>query len=98
MGMGKLNVSGAEILQELQHYKILIEVENWHVNLSGGFDGAREYYEQFLHGNSDAEISLILELSKDDADLRYAIEERAAIREADGLPCDLYSAVKVCQR
>ena len=98
MGMGKFNVSGAEILQELQHYKISCEVKNWHVRLSGGFDGAREYYEQFLHGNTDAEISLILELSKKDVDLRYAIEERAAIREADGLPSDLYSAVKVCQR
>ncbi|MBQ7593233.1 MAG: hypothetical protein IJU48_02630 [Synergistaceae bacterium] len=93
-----MKISGQELLSELQRYKISYEVEDWHVRLSGGFDGAREYYEQFLHGNTDAEISLILELSKKDAELRYAIEERAAIRGSDGLPCDLYSAVKVCQR
>ena len=96
--MARFNVSGSEILKELMQWGISSEVEDWHVKLSGGQVEVREYYEQFLHGNVDAEAFLILELSKTDEELRYAIEERAAIRETEGLAADLLSAIKVCQR
>ena len=95
--MGTL-INARDLLQEFHHWGITCEVENWRVKLTGGDWRACEHYQRLLLGNSDVELNLILELSKHDEDLRYAIEERAAIREADGLAGDFVSAIKASQR
>ena len=50
------------------------------------------HYEAILEDNPELEAQLILIASNNDSDLRYKLEERAAIRQADGLPGDLLSA------
>lgn len=78
------------------------ELERWHIKasvfwgklkLTGGDDRAREYFTNMFRSRSKMEAHIILELSKNDPDLAYAIEERAAMRQADGLPSDLFSAI-----
>lgn len=78
------------------------ELERWHIKalvfwgrlkLTGGDDRAREYFRDMFRSRSKMEAHIILELSKNDPDLSYAIDERAAMRQVDGLPSDLFSAI-----
>ena len=82
-----------ELIEELNRYQIRIEEKYPRVLLSGGDKHARKYYSEFIEASPELECELILELAKKDDDLMFEIEERAAIREADGLPGDLRSAV-----
>lgn len=82
-----------ELIEELNRYQIRIVEKYPRVVLSGGDKGARKHYSELIEDNPEVEADLILELSKHAPDLRFEIEERAAIREADGLPGDLRSAV-----
>lgn len=84
-----------ELIRELDNYAISWEVEEYHVILSGGNTGAREYYEGLIAGDTDVEAKLILEYAKKDSDLRYDIEERASIIWSDGHPYDVLKAVKI---
>ena len=68
-------------------------VENGRVLLTGGDKTARKHYRSLLQAKPGIEAYLILELAKTNPDLMFEIEERAAIREADNLPGDLFSAI-----
>lgn len=84
----------SEFMKELNRWQITPTVENYRVVLSGGDKRARKHYSDMLENNLDFEIKLILELSENDFDLRYDIEERAAIGGYD----DLEIAVKQLMR
>ena len=64
---------------ELKKYFIRATVEKYHVKLAGGERQAREHYEALISSDEGIEAMLILELSKDDEELRYDIQERASI-------------------
>ena len=83
-----------EILKDLALWQIKYEVEDWRVRLSGGDDKARYHYDGILREDKDLQAMLILYAANKDSNLHELIEERAAIRWADGLPGDLLSAVK----
>ena len=83
-----------EILKDLARWHIKYEVEDWRVKLSGGDDKARYHYEEVLSEDKDLQAMLILYAANQDTNLHELIEERAAIRWADGLPGDFLSAVK----
>ncbi len=82
-----------EFIAELERWQIIPEVFWGRVTLTGGDKRAREHYAKMLHNHPKMEAHLILELSKNDPDLAYAIEERVAIRQASGLPSDTFSAI-----
>ena len=82
-----------ELIEELTRYQIRIAEKYPRVALSGGDKHARKYYSELIESSPELEADLILELAKHDEDLMFEIEERAAIRCADGLPDDLLSAV-----
>ena len=75
-----------------------LTVEDWQIKLTGGISDARKHYETVLSENRELESKLILLASNEDAVLREQIEERAAIRYADGLSGDLLSAVESYMR
>ena len=77
---------------ELKRWYIRYKVSDMRIFLYGGDNKARRHYEAILEDNPELEAQLILIASNNDADLRYKLEERAAIRQADGLPGDLLSA------
>ena len=91
-------ISAKEYQEELKRWGIQYEVEDYRVILYGGDNRARRHYEGILREDSELEALLILLASNKDDALRCLIEERAAIRYADGLPGDLLSAVKVCMQ
>ena len=64
------------------------------IKLYGGNEKARQHYEEVLKENPELETRMILVASNEEATLRELIEERAAIRYAEGLPGDKYSAVE----
>ena len=64
---------------ELKKYFIRAKVENYHVKLTGGDRNAREHYDALISSDEGIEAQLILELSKEDEELRYDIQERASI-------------------
>lgn len=80
-------------LRELKDWKITPEYNFGRIQLSGGDNTAREHYQKVLEENPELEIELIFDLARSNKDVLFAIEERAAIREADGLPGDIKSAV-----
>lgn len=82
-----------QILSEFQRWQLNVSIEDGRVVLNGGDKRAREHYRNFMDEHKTVEAYIILELAKNDPDLMFEIEERAAIREADGLPGDLFSAV-----
>ena len=61
--------------------------------LLGDDENVRGHFQEIVNGFPELEAEMILEEAKVDVDLMYEIEERAAIRWADGLPGDLFSAV-----
>lgn len=84
--------------------KFLNELKRWHVSfyydddtkriyLSGGNTKAREHFTKIIKKYPLVEALLILKLAENDPDLFYSIEERAGIREADGLDGSLFSAI-----
>ena len=81
-------------MKELKRWEIIPSVEHNRIVLKDGNKRARYHYTMILQENPDFEVKLILELAEQNSELREAIEERAAIREADGLPGDFYSAVR----
>ena len=83
-----------EILKDLARWQIRYEVEDWRVKLSGGDNKARYHYEGILSEDKDLQAMLILYAANHDTNLHELIEERAAIRWADGLPGYFLSAVK----
>lgn len=83
-----------EMLKELARWQIKYEVQDWRIRLIGGDNKARWHYEQMISEDKDIQSQLILYAANNDSNLRDLIEERAAIRWADGLPGDLLSAVK----
>ena len=83
-----------EYLKELDRWQIRYEVKEWSIMLTGGDNKARWHYEQMLSADKDIQSQIILYAANKDTNLRDLIEERAAIRLADGLPGDLLSAVK----
>ena len=87
-------IKAKEYQEELNRWGIRYEVSDWRIKLNGGNNGAREHYESVLRDNPELEALLILLASNEDALLREQIEERAAIRQADNLSGDLFSAVK----
>lgn len=88
-----------ELVRELKRYAIKYEFDNWHVRLFGGNDAARYHYENLIASDEDIEAMLILELSKTDEELRYAIEERASIMwDCGKCPYDILYATKTEMR
>lgn len=84
----------SKLSDELKRWHIKTYLHNNRLILSEGDNTARNHYKTLLSKNPEVEIKLILELIKSDCEMRQFVEERAAIREADGLPGDLESAVR----
>ena len=82
------------LLKELQNWQIKPTYNFGRITLIGGDKTARAHYQRILDENDELQIQLILDLVKCDRDVRDCVEERAAIRWADGLPGDLESAVR----
>ena len=82
------------LLKELRDWQIKPVYDFGRITLTGGDKTAREHYQRILDENDEIQIQLILDLAKCDQDVRDCVEERAAIRWADGLPGDFESAVR----
>ena len=82
------------LLKELRDWQIKPVYDFGRITLTGGDKTARAHYQRILDENDGLQIQLILDLVKCDRDVRDCVEERAAIRWADGLPGDLESAVR----
>ena len=82
-----------EFLKELEFWEIKYSVSDWKIFLEGGDKNARLHYEMILEENKEIQAELILYAANKDDMLRDLIEERAAIRWADGLSGDMLSAV-----
>ena len=80
------------LLRELNDWQVKPVYEYGRITLKDGDKTAREHYQNILAKNQDLEIQLIFDLARHDKEVLFAIEERAAIRKADGLPGDLESA------
>ena len=78
--------------EELKRWNIRYEIVDMRIHLYGGDNKARWHYEEVLKANPELEARLIVIASNRDSELRYELEERAAIRYADGLSGDLISA------
>ncbi|MBR2209759.1 MAG: hypothetical protein IJ859_13215 [Synergistaceae bacterium] len=76
------------LLKELEHWNITPEYSFGRIVLTGGDKTARFHYKNILEENPDLELQLILDVPE----FRECLEERAAIREAEGLLGDLRSA------
>lgn len=81
------------LLRELNDWQVKPVYEYGRITLKDGDKTAREHYQNLLAEDPDIEFQLIMDLARHDKDVLFAIEERAAIRSADGLPGDLESAV-----
>ena len=82
------------LIKELEKHRITPVYDCGRITLAGGDSEACEYYSHMLLDNPKLEIDLILELAKIEEYIYCCIDERAAIRAAEGLPCDLESAVR----
>ena len=85
-------ISVKDFQNELKRWCIHYEESGKRINLFGGDNKARRHYENVLRANPELEAQLVLIASNKDSDLRYELEERAAIRYAEGLSGDLLSA------
>ena len=86
-------MNNKEFIAELERWQIHVSVFWGRLILRYGNEEVRKYYSDMFHSRPRMEADLILHLSKANSELAYAIEERAAIRQADGLSEDLFSAV-----
>ena len=75
-----------EFIAELKRWQIEVSVFWGHIYLRGGDIRARKQYGSMLATHKHMAADLIIRLAKDE------VEERAAIRGADGLPDDMRSA------
>lgn len=82
-----------ELIAVFARWQVNVSVHWGHIYLKGGDIRARDHYGSMLAARKHMAADFILKLAETDKDLAYAIEERAAIREADGLPGDIRSAV-----
>ncbi len=89
----KINIKKFQAEMEKYLLKPYID-ENKRLNFYEGDKDAIEYYRKALEADPEFEAALVLALVEVDDNIREVIEERAAIRWADGLPGDLESAVK----
>ena len=64
---------------------------DWHLEIIGGGPSALSA-KSILHSSPELCAQLIVKMSENDWLIKDLLEERAAIRAADGLPGDLYSA------
>ena len=85
-------ISVKDYQNELKRWCIHYEESDKRINLFGGDNKARRHYEEVLKDNPELEAQLVLIASNKDSDLRFELEERAAIRYAEGLSGDLLSA------
>lgn len=86
-------VSGADFLSRCAQLNVCVEVDMWgRINLSGTSASA-ESARIILAQWPQLEAATLLELMGKNEVLRELIEERIAIREADGLPGDYESAI-----
>ena len=83
----------SSLLNELKNWQIKPIYEYGRITLEDGDKTAREHYQKILDENPELQIDFILDLARHDKNVLELIEERAAIRKADGLPDDLDSAV-----
>lgn len=77
-------------------YKVSDQFNGWRVFLYGGDDEIRKKFQANLWNEKGAELQalLVLERAKENPDLMYEIEERAAIREFDaGIKCTLLEVI-----
>ncbi len=82
-----------KFLAELRRWEIVITYSNGRIYLSGNYEEPVEHYQKFLKAYPGYEASVILKLAEQNSDIMDSLEERVAMREADGLPSDLNSAV-----
>ena len=76
----------SEFLDALREYQIEPEADTpLRIILKGGDKSARKHYQKILRENPEWELKLILELAKNNSNLRYILEERAAISELNSL-------------
>ena len=85
-------ISVKDYQNELKRWCKHYEESDKRINLFGGDNKARRHYEEVLKDNPELEAQLVLIASNKDSDLRFELEERAAIRYAEGLSGDLLSA------
>ena len=81
------------MIKKLNAWQIKPIYEYGRIRLEGGDKTAREHYQRVLDENPELQIAFILDLAKHDKYVLELIEERVAIRAADGLPDDIDSAV-----
>ena len=81
------------LLDELKKYKIAPEYNFGRIELSGGDNTARGHYSKVIKENPKLEAELILDLARHDKNVLELLEERVAIRQADGLSGGLEAAV-----
>ena len=86
--------SGEKFLKEMKRWGISLNYSYGRIILSNGNVNALEHYKKFISLYPECEVEIIFELSKINRDVMDIIEERAAIREADGLAGDLESAIR----
>ena len=82
-----------EFIAVLSRWQIDVSVFWGHIYLRDGDIRAREHYGNMLANHRLMAADFILKLAETDKELSEEIEERAAIREAEGLPSDRRSAV-----
>ncbi len=77
-------------------YKVSDQFNGWRIFLFGGNDEIRRKFQRNLQSKEGLKIQalLVLERAKENPDLMYEIEERAAIRKHDaGTPCTLLETI-----
>lgn len=82
-----------EFIAVLSRWQIDVSVFWGHICLRNGDIRAREHYGKMLANHRHMAADFILKLAETDKELSEAIDERAAIREAEGLSNDRRSAV-----
>ena len=71
--------------------KLKLHFSDWHLEVIGGGVSAQSA-KRILQNSPELCAQLIVKMSESDRLIKELLEERAAIRAADGLPGDLYSA------
>ena len=94
--MSKVSNILAEFNRRGITYKVSDQLNGWRVFLYGGDDEDRKKFQADLQTKKGLELQalLVLERAKENPDLMYEIEERAAIREFDaGIKCTLLEVI-----
>ena len=94
--MSKVSNILAEFNRQGITYKVSDQLHGWRGFLYGGDDEDRKKFQADLQTKKGLELQalLVLERAKENPDLMYEIEERAAIREFDAnTPCTLLETI-----